>query len=396
MLRNPSPQHFNIESPFPQSAKSSHEFASVPPGKNGNRSGPERGVSHQPSPAHKVKPFVHSQPLVEHPRSEAFFSPVSPMVSSHHPPSMADVIRHIDTETVRHKQSTSSTPSTSINTISSSPSAFTSFGDFEVTSNTAVTSTEQQEVLPRKDLFQLFQKVPEQFSLVTEVNQDFQVPDIENTIESSFINEEHNYHSSNELLDSSRPDDIKVSRVRPKIRQSFDSATSHTSSSTAKSLIESSTVRRRGILSDRVRASQNVDANNNERTTESANDSPPKPKKRFLLKSRSKQTKAAKTVTTPNKKTSFSSFPYRDNRVQTSARQRGDGGKKIKRKVQRHSQKLVSLEDKQENRGETLQRLLDIAGSGWSSEGGGGRRNSISRGQQQQQQQQQWGGEFEC
>ena len=152
-------------------------------------------------------------------------------------------------------------------------------------------------------------------------------------------------------------------------------------------------------MSGRGRASQKVDADNNERTTEPANDdSPPKPKKRFLLKSRSKQTKAAKTVTTPKKKTSFSSFPYRDNSVKTSARQLGDNsGKKIKRKVQRHNQKLVSLEDKQENHGESLQRLLDIAGAGWSSERGGGSRNSIVRGQQQQQQrQQQWGGEFEC
>ena len=148
---------------------------------------------------------------------------------------------------------------------------------------------------------------------------------------------------------------------------------------------------------------KNVEAHNNERITEPANDDSPtpptKPKKRFLLKSRSKQTKPAKTVTTPKKKTSFSSFPYRDNSVKTSARQLGDnnGRKKIKRKVQRHNQKLVSLEDKQENHGESLQRLLDIAGAGWSSERGGGSRNSIVRGQQQQQQrQQQWGGEFEC
>ena len=434
MHRNPSPpvqhsQHFNIESPFPQSAKSSHEFAS--PGKNGNR-GPER-VSHHghsgQSQAHKVKPFVHSQPFVDHPGSSpSFFSPVSPasapltlhdmspispVVSSHHqPPSMAEVIRHIDTETARHKLRTStSTPLTSANTVKSSP--FTSFQDFDVTTHIAsniATSTEQQEV-PRKDVFQLFQKVPEQFSLVTEVDQDFQVPDVENSIESSpdarsFIKEENNYHSSNEILDSTSqtPNDIKVSRVSQKIRQSFDSATTSTTShtsSTAKSLIESSTVRRRGIVSERVRTSQNVDADNNQRTTERSKASPPKPiKKRFLLKSRSKPTKA-KTVTP--KKTSFSSFPYRDNIVQTSARQQGDG-KKIKRKVQRH-QKLVSLEDKQENQKETLQRLLDIAGSGWSAErgsssGGGGSRNSIVRGQQQQRQQQPQqrgrGGEFEC
>ena len=420
-IRDPSPPvhspHFNIESPFPQSAKSSHEFAS--PGKNGNRGERPERVSHQGHSGHKVKPFVHSQPFVDQPRSGgSFFSPVvpasspltlhdmtpiSPVVSKHHqqPPSMAEVIRHIDTETARHKLMTStSTPLTSANTIKSS--AFTSFQGFDVTSHTVShmpTSTEQQEV-PRKDVFQLFQKVPEQFSLVTEVDQDFQVPDIENSIESSpdarsFINEENNYHSSNEILDSSElPNDIKLSRVSPKIRQSFDSATtsttSHTSSS-AKSLIESSTVRRRGIVSGR--GSQNVDADNNERTTERTKGSPPKPiKKRFLLKSRSKPTKA-KTVT--QKKTSFSSFPYRDNSVQTSARQQGDG-RKTKRKVQQRHQKLVSLEDKQENQEETLQRLLDIAGTGWSAErDGGGSRNTIVRGQQQQQSRGR-GGEFEC
>ena len=433
MHRNPSPlvhsPHFNIESPFPQSAKSSHEFAS--PSKNGNRS-PER-VSHQghsgQSPGHKVKPFVHSQPYVDHPgpgappASSPFFSPAAPAsaplslhpmspmspVVSHQPPSMAEVIRHIDTETARHKHLTStSTPLTSANTIKSSP--FTSFQDFDVTSNIATsnipTSTEQQDV-PRKDVFQLFQKVPEQFSLVTEVDQEFQVPDIENSIESSpdaksFIKEENNYHSSNEILDSSTElqNDITVSRVSPKIRQSFDSATilstAHTSS-TAKSLIESSTVKRRGTVSDRGRGSQNIDTDNNVRITERSKDSSPKPKpkKRFLLKSRSKQSKE-KTVTP--KKTSFSSFPYRDNIVHTSARQLGDA-KKIKRKVQRH-QKLVSLEDKQEKQKETLQRLLDIAGAGWSTEGGGsgGSRNSIVRGQQHQEppRDRGRGGEFEC
>ena len=420
---NPSPlvrsQYFNIESPFPQSAKSSHEFASA--GKNGHQG---QLASHQghsggqsvaavQSPGHKVKPFVHSQPHQEHPGSRAPFissrhspaislhdmSPLSPVfqvsAARDQPPSMAEVIRHIDSETTRHKllsssSSSTSPPSTSTNIITSH---FTSFQDFDVTPN-IVTSTEQQEVLG-KDVFQLFQKLPEKFSLVTEVDQDFQVPDIENTIESSpdarsFIKEENNYHSSNEILDSSKlPNDKKISQVSPKNGQSFDSAITSTkshTSSTAKSLIESSTVRRRGDpnVTDKNESS--------EKTSDLSKDSAPK--KRFLLKSRVKQMKA-KSVP---RKTGFSSFPYRDNSVKTSAKYQVDG-EKIKRKVQRQ-QKLVSLEDKQENQKETLQRLLDIAGVGWSTKGGssngraGGSRNSIVRGQQHQQQPR--GREFEC
>ena len=47
-----------------------------------------------------------------------------------------------------------------------------------------------------------------------------------------------------------------------------------------------------------------------------------------------------------------------------------------------YHQKLVSLEDKQENKEESLQKLLDIAGTGWSSDDGDNddnRRNSSSR-----------------
>ena len=83
------------------------------------------------------------------------------------------------------------------------------------------------------------------------------------------------------------------------------------------------------------------------------------------------------------KKNSFSSFPYRDSlvgSVRSSAK-----SEKVAEKVPTPKKKLVSLEDKQDSRTETLQRLLDIAGAGWVAQNTGprgrGKSSSSSRGE---------------
>ena len=83
------------------------------------------------------------------------------------------------------------------------------------------------------------------------------------------------------------------------------------------------------------------------------------------------------------KKTSFSSFPYRDSLV--GSVRSSDKSEKVTEKVPRPKKKLVSLEDKQDSRTETLQRLLDIAGAGWVAQNtatrGRGKSSGSSRGE---------------
>ena len=278
-------------------------------------------------------------------------------------------------------------------TLPTSP-PFTSFNSFNVQPNTI----ENIEEPLKKDVFQLFQKLPEKFSLVKDVGTQKNVisvmPFPENTIETpvnknnmlpspqtSIIHSDHSSKikkpdQSSKTLSRSSTDtiktkhhSIKITQPKSKVRQSFftttppTSTSSSTVSSSSSSLasVDSSTVRRRGTVSSGIRKkSANKIIRGSLRTDAK------------LIKSNNN---------TDKKKTGFTSFPYRDS---TKPHKSNYINKKQRIKTKTHNlKKLESLEDKQENRDESLQRLLDIAGDGWSQPSD----------QQHKQQQQQ---NFEC
>ena len=392
-----TPKHFNIESSFLQSAKSGHEYASP-----------------TSDPQHKVKSFVHKP---DPPPSTSFeglvgspFSTIRNLDSvktseikipafpaqSRQAPSMADLINHIDKKSENHKifkpsssSSSSSLPPTStFKTVGTSP--FTSFDNFEVKH---VSTT---EVYPKKkDVFQLFKKLPETFSLVADVDQD--IPEMENTIASAPIPsfkkypakdiEESNYRKPSKTI-GNLPNHNKIIQPKPdtdKIRVSslLSDPTTTTSrsftSSTSRTLLESSS------------APSPVKARGSYPVSRSGTASPSKRsdrKKETYTRQLQQRPKIKPKQRVVKKKTSFSSFPYRDS-AKSAVKYNEESKDKIRKKsgTTGEYQKLVSLEDKQENKEESLQKLLDIAGTGWSSDNkdnNDNRRNSSSRRHSQQ------------
>ena len=144
------------------------------------------------STCHKVKSYVHhggnqqqhiQQHHQQHQRQHQHHRPqVLPGVLSRGPPqdiistsikpSMEEILNHIDRSSSQHQHQTSTSrlvlPSSSERT----------FDNFDVTPN--ITPEKQK---PKKHVFQIFQKVPEKFSLVKDINQN--IPEVENFLASS-------------------------------------------------------------------------------------------------------------------------------------------------------------------------------------------------------------------
>ena len=121
----------------------------------------------------KVKPFRHHGGLKQqHQPRPAQFSSLRPQNAIAPPskPSMEELLNHID----QHQISTTPRlPSKLSNDVRS-------YQNFDVTPPSIIPEPQPQ---PKKDVFQIFQKVAEQFSLVTDINQN--VGEINNSIEST-------------------------------------------------------------------------------------------------------------------------------------------------------------------------------------------------------------------
>ena len=115
----------------------------------------------------KVKTFLHGGGHKHH--QPGVFSSLVPqnVIPNSNKPSMEELLNHIDM-TSNHQK----IPPVPLST----PNDHKAFNNFEITPNVV-----QEQ--PKQDVFQIFQKVPEKFSFVKDINQNF--AEIENDIEST-------------------------------------------------------------------------------------------------------------------------------------------------------------------------------------------------------------------
>ena len=188
----------------------------------------------------KVEPFRHHGGLrQQHQPRQALFSSLRPqnVISPPSKPSMEELLNHID----QHQISTTPRlPGTQAS------NDLRSFQNFDVTPSNLIQERQKQ---PKKDVFQIFQKVAEQFSLVTDINQS--VGEIKNSIETttppvlftetepSILSEnppgttDHPDLTSAGLLTDDSPDNLRnvVIQADKKNAKSFSSTSTATSSS---------------------------------------------------------------------------------------------------------------------------------------------------------------------
>lgn len=303
---------------------------------------------------HKVKPFRHHGGLKQQPQPRAaLFSSMTPqnVIAPSKKPSMEELLNNID------QYQTSTTPGTVSNDVRS-------FQNFDVTPSNFIQEHQlHHPSQPKKDVFQIFQKVAEQFSLVKDINQN--VGEMKNSIESTttpvlFTETDPSIISENPLGTTDHPDITSaglfaddspgnlrnvVIQADKKNAKSFSSVSTATSSSglisqatTRKS--ESSAVNRRRITDRVVVQTESAARSQSERRRKSQ-----KPSRNFVT-------------------TGFSSFPYRDKSSKYNAKLM------VKDEGQdpRSPSEVVSLEDKQGRKEETLKKLLAIAGEDWTTQ----------------------------
>lgn len=301
---------------------------------------------------HKVKPFRHHGGLQQqHQPRPALFSGPTPqiVIAPSKKPSMEELLNNID------QYQTSTTPRLP-GTLSND---VRSFQNFDVTpSNIIQEHQHHHQSQPKKDVFQIFQKVAEQFSLVKDINQN--VGEIKNSIETTttpalFTETDPSIFSENPLGTTEQPDitsaglfaDDSPGNLRPVVIQadkknakSFSSVSTATSSS--------------GLISQATTRKSESSAVNKRRITERVRPTPER---------RRKPHKPSRNSVT----TGFTSFPYRDKSSKYNAKQM------VKDEDEEPSSpsELVSLEDKQGRKEETLKKLLAIAGEDWSTQSEG-------------------------
>ena len=328
---------------------------------------------------------------------------MTPSKIRYQPPPMTDVLHHIDSRSPSPPPSPSLSSSTSVPSVSG---PFTSFQPLEPLDGSASLRPQQLEDSDteqlRRDVLQLIRSHPDPLSLVPGLGGEpsAAAPVVKSPGSSAprrtgdtsgqpASSNHFNYQnppgggSRRGAATSKLPDHKKPSGPDIKIRQSLNSATT-TSSSTSSpgrgSVIEPS--RKRGGSLNTEAA---PDKKQTLQTDETAALSRPAPKKkRFFLppsstetRNRAKKPQSKAKPAVSKKKTSFSSFPYRDSMV--GGVRSSDKSEKVAEKVSRPKKKLVSLEDKQDSRTETLQRLLDIAGAGWVAQNTGPRGRGSGR-----------------
>jgi len=306
---------------------------------------------------HKVKPFRHHGGLKQqHQPRPALFSGLTPqnVIAPSNKPSMEELLKNIDQY---QTPTTPRLPGTLSNDVRS-------FQNFDVTpSNVIQEHQHHHQSQPKKDVFQIFQKVAEKFSLVKDINQNVDeinsletttIPVLFTETDPSIFSEnprgttDHPDITSAGLFADDSPGNLRnvVIQADKKNAKSFSSVSTATSSSglisratTRKS--ESSAINKRRITERLVE-------------TESAVRSPGR---------RRKPHKPSRNSVTA----SFSSFPYRDKSSKYNAKQMvKDEGQEP-----RSPSELVSLEDKQGRKEETLKKLLAIAGEDWPTKSEG-------------------------
>ena len=374
----PYPKHFTTKSSYLQSSRnpgapaasvSVKSFNHVT-GHHDHSNVPVSITAHTAADHHQVTPFVHhssssSTPTILSPKVPSFSSPTfsdskqSSYTGGFNQPTMEELLHNIDTKTKSYVNVPEPTkmPADSLSSVKTS-----SYSDFKIEPNTNTIITDEK---PRKDVFQLFQKLPEKFSLVTDVTQQtfpvntdhlVKFADVNNVVRESPSNTSPTTTRINSDTAAHTQHQIKTIEPDIKVRQSFYSSTTPrpTTTSSSSSLLVDTTA---AIESKSVRKRAKVSGTRLKNFIKSKQ----KPIKNVHKKSIEAQTES-------NKDANFASFPYRD----SIARSRSKPA--IKKSTRNRiissvaDNKIVSLEDKQEKKQESLQRLLDIAGVGWSED----------------------------
>ena len=182
----------------------------------------------------KVKPFHHHGGLKQqHQPRPALFSSLTPqnVFATSKKPSMEELLNNID----QHQSST--TPRLPVRLSND----VKSFQNFDVTPSNLM-QDHQYKPQPKKDVFQIFQKVAEQFSLVKDINQN--AGEIKNSIESTttsvlFTETDPSIFSENPPGTTDHPDltsvDSPVTPINVVIQADKKNAKSFSSASTATS-----------------------------------------------------------------------------------------------------------------------------------------------------------------